>query len=59
VNKEKTMALIITKLQRTYKEIKEEILYSPEYFGNDKIFISMVADSLLKESLNSSKEIEQ
>lgn len=59
VNKEKAMALIITKLQRTYKEIKEEILYSPEYFGNDKIFISMVADSLLKESLNSSKEIEQ
>lgn len=59
VNKEKAMTLIIKKLQKTYKEIKEEILYSPEYFGNDKIFISMVADSLLKESPNSSKEIEQ
>lgn len=59
VNKEKAMALIIAKLQKTYKEIKEEILYSPEYFGNDKIFVSMVADSLLKESPNSSKEIKQ
>jgi transcriptional regulator with XRE-family HTH domain len=59
VNREKAMALIITKLRKTYKEIKEEILYSPEYFGNDKVFIAMVADSLLKESLNSTQEISQ
>lgn len=43
------MRLIREKLQKTYKEIKEEILYSPEYYGNDKVFIAMVADSLLKD----------
>lgn len=49
VNKEKAMTLIRAKLQKAYKEIKEEILYSSEYSGNDKVFIGMVADSLLKE----------
>jgi len=55
VNKNKAMALIRSKLQKTYKEIKEEILYSPDYFGNDKVFIGMVADSLLKEPSDSSE----
>lgn len=49
VNKDKAMTLIRTKLQTAYREIKEEILYSPEYYGNDKVFIGMVADSLLKD----------
>lgn len=49
VNKSKAMKLIHARLQKTYKEIKEEILYSPEYQGNDKVFIGMVADSLLSD----------
>ncbi len=49
VDKAKAMKLIREKLQKTYKEIKEEILYSPEYYGNDKVFIAMAADSLLKD----------
>ena len=52
VNKNKAMALIRSKLQKAYKEIKEEVLYSPEYYGNDKVFIGMVADSLLKDMPN-------
>ncbi|MBT4789948.1 MAG: helix-turn-helix transcriptional regulator [Halobacteriovoraceae bacterium] len=51
VNKSKAMSLIRSKLQRVYKEIKEEILYSPDYYGNDKVFVGMVADSLLKDSI--------
>lgn len=47
VNKDKAMKLIREKLKTAYSEIKSEILYSPEYFGNDKVFIGMVADSLL------------
>ncbi len=50
INKNKAMELIRSKLQKAYKEIDEEILNSPEYAGNDKVFIGMVADSLLKES---------
>jgi DNA-binding XRE family transcriptional regulator len=57
VNKDKAMTLIRSKLQATYKEIKE-ILYSPEYYGNDKVFIGMVADSLLKQS-SSTSEVKQ
>ncbi len=55
VNKSKAMALIRSKLQKTYKEIKEEILYSSDYYGNDKVFIGMVADSLLKEPSDSTE----
>jgi len=55
VDKTKAMALIRSKLQKTYREIKEEILYSSDYYGNDKVFIGMVADSLLKEPSDSSE----
>ena len=58
VNKEKAMSLIRKKLQTAYKEIKDEILYSPEYYGNDKVFIGMVADSLLKDTPNSSEALQ-
>jgi len=58
VNKEKALKLIRAKLQKVYKEIKEEILYSPEYFGNDKVFIAMVADSLLKDLVSSAEVIQ-
>ena len=50
VNKEKALRLIRQKLQKVYKEIKEEILYSPEYAGNDKVFVGMVADNLCEKT---------
>ena len=61
VDKAKAMGLIRDKMQKLYEEIRDEILYSPRYHGNDKIFIGMVADSLLggdrpKEPL---REVEQ
>ena len=58
VNKEKAMSAINEKLKKAYQEIKEEILYSPEYYGNDKVFVGMVADSLLKESPDDSEVIQ-
>ena len=48
VDKEKVMGLIRDKLRKTYEEIREDILYSPKYYGTDKVFVGMVADSLLK-----------
>ncbi len=58
VNKYKALALIRAKLQKTFMEIKEEILYSQECYGNDKVFIGMVCDSLLHESARS-QEVKQ
>lgn len=45
VNKVKAIPAIRNILQSAYKEIKE-ILYSDEYQGDDKIFISMTTDTI-------------
>lgn len=58
VNKAKAMPVIRSIIQEAYTKIKETVLYSPDYYGNDKVFIGMVADSLLKE-LGNSKEVRQ
>jgi hypothetical protein len=46
INKEKAMPEIRAILQNAYKDIKE-ILYSEEFQGDEKIFVSMVADKIL------------
>lgn len=45
VNKEKAIPTIRNILQSAYTEIKE-ILYSDEYQGEDKIFVSMTTDTI-------------
>ena len=46
VNKEKALPEIRNILQNAYKEIKE-VLYSEEFKGEDKIFVSMVLDKII------------
>ncbi len=49
VNKQKAIPEIRRILQSAYSEIKE-ILYSDEFQGEDKIFISMIADKITSNS---------
>ena len=51
INKEKAMPEIRNILQNAYKDIKE-VLYSEEFKGDDKVFISMVADKILSSEKN-------
>ena len=57
VDLEKATPVIRSILLEAYKQIKET-LYSPEYIGNDKVFIAMVMDSLIKK-LDVSTEVKQ
>jgi hypothetical protein len=51
INKAKAMPEIRNILQNAYKDIKE-ILYSDDYQGDDKVFVSMVADKILSSDPN-------
>jgi hypothetical protein len=51
IDKEKAMPEIRNILQAAYKDIKE-ILYSEEYQGDDKVFVSMVVDKILSSDKN-------
>ena len=58
VDKEKVLKLIRSKIQNFYGEI-EQIIRSPEYHGNEKIFIGMVLDSITKGSSNDLKGVSE
>ncbi|MFT6632904.1 MAG: transcriptional regulator with XRE-family HTH domain [Bacteriovoracaceae bacterium] len=46
IDKTKAMPKVLEILRAAYTKVKEEVLYSPEYSGSDKVFIGMVTDLL-------------